>query len=63
MRIPADMDDTPPRFEDEFPEQAQFLMGIFAIGAVARRLGGRMVVRRVDPYKPCPCGSGSKVKF
>ena len=49
-----------PRFEDEYPEAARFMMQVYATGGRInlryRRVTG---LRRNDR---CPCGSGQKVK-
>ena len=66
------MTDVPPRFEDEYPKQAAFMMRMLSAGAKLVRIqklrfiGGPAMVamfpHRLPRNEPCPCGSGIKTK-
>jgi uncharacterized protein YecA (UPF0149 family) len=68
------INDNPPRFEDEFPEEAAILMGICEERAKIKAKGKRLKPLYLDAPEPitasssvgrnnpCPCGSGKKYK-
>jgi hypothetical protein len=60
-----DVQDVPPRFEHEFPEEAAFMGRVFAAGGCfpQKPYPPQAVppVRRIKKWSYCPCGSGLKV--
>jgi uncharacterized protein YecA (UPF0149 family) len=65
------MKNIPPRFEDEYPNEATVLMDICKKRGKAKTQGKRLKPFSLDvlsPIKsigrndPCPCGSGKKFK-
>ena len=68
------INDNPPRFEDEFPEEAAILAELCQERAEAKKKGKRLkpiyldapapivVSDKTGRNDPCPCGSGKKFK-
>lgn len=62
------MDEAPPRFEDDYPEAAAFMMRVFAAGGRFKQPRDAFILfPKLPPIKlernvRCPCQSGRKVK-
>ena len=52
----------PPRFEDEYPEEAQMIAEAIKQGKGRTLFADRAESHKIGRNEPCPCGSGKKYK-